>query len=286
MTERFNANQDEIGISSSGGPAGSGLDLTALGVGVGSGQTASFQENNSSLNFEYTLRWDDVVESLGRLQEKKYLGEFVDDMEMRDKMVEDYLSSNVVNGIVAGAGISINRAAGIVNVSSNSTKTYKVGDAGPGGGIIFFVDRFDEYANFTYLEVAPASTEVSRTWATGANQGASVAGADSRALGAGLQNTTDIAAQAGNVAATCAAVYCDTLTFGSKSDWYLPSAAELKILYNVAFLNLGGAGFSLNNYWSSTENSASLAGSKDFYTGSEFLNNKSDTVQVRPIRRF
>jgi hypothetical protein len=286
MTERFNANQEEVGISSSGGPAGSGLDLTALGVGVGSGQTASFQENNSSLNFEFTLRWEDVAQNLGRLQEKKYLGEFVDDMEMRDKMVEDYLSSNLVNGIVAGAGVSINRASGIVTVTSNTAKTYKVGDTGPGGGIIFFVDRFDEYSGFTYLEVAPASTQVSRTWATGANQGASVAGADSTALGAGLDNTTDIAAQAGNVAATCAAVYCDTLTSGGQSDWYLPSIAELKILYDVAFLSLGGAGFVRDYYWSSTENAAGNAVSKDFYTGSEFLSNKSDTVYVRPIRQF
>lgn len=286
MTERFNANQEEVGISSSGGPAGSGLDLTALGVGQGSGQTGSFQENNSSLSFEYTLRWDDISENLAKLGNKKNFNDFVDDMEFRDRMVEDYLSSNVVNGIVAGAGLSINRAAGIVTVSSNSTKTYKVGDTGPGGGIIFFVDRFDEYAGPTYLEVAPASTQVSRTWATGANQGASVAGADSTALGAGLQNTTDIAAQAGNVAATCAAVYCDTLTSGGQSDWYLPSIAELKILYDVAFLNLGGAGFVRDYYWSSTENAAGNAVSKDFYTGGEFLSNKSDTVYVRPVRRF
>ena len=34
------------------------------------------------------------------------------------------------------------------------TFTYKVGDTGPGGGVIFFVDRYDEYAGFTYLEVA------------------------------------------------------------------------------------------------------------------------------------
>jgi len=243
MTERFNANQEEIGISSSGGPAGSGLNLTTLGVGQGSGQNATSQENNSSLNFEYTLRWDDISENLAKLGNKKNLNDFVDDMEFRDRMVEDYLSSNVVNGIVAGAGLSINRAAGIVTVSSNS-------------------------------------------WATGANQGASVAGADSTALGFGTYNTTDITLQAGNVAATCAAVYCDTLTSGGQSDWYLPSIAELKILYDVAFLNLGGAGFVRDYYWSSTENAAGNAISKDFYTGSEFISNKSDTVYVRPVRQF
>jgi hypothetical protein len=286
MTERFNANQEEVGISSSGGPAGSGLDLTALGVGVGSGQTASFQENNSSLNFEFTLRWEDVAQNLGRLQEKKYLGEFVDDMEMRDKMVEDYLSSNLVNGIVAGAGVSINRASGIVTVSSNSTKTYKVGDTGPGGGIIFFVDRFDEYADFTYLEVAPVSTEVTRSWATGANQTALVAGADSKALGGGLQNTIDIAAQAGNVAATCAAVYCDTLTSGSKSDWYLPSLAEMKMVWEVVYLNLGAGSFVSAGYWTSSENAASNAWWQSLNVGNQNTDGKNASYYVRPIRRF
>ena len=33
--------------------------------------------------------------------------------------------------------------------------SYKIGDTGPGGGIVFFVDRYNEYSDFTYLEVAP-----------------------------------------------------------------------------------------------------------------------------------
>ena len=289
MTERFNANQDEIGISSSGGPAGSGLDLTALGVGVGSGQTASFQENNSSLNFEYTLRWDDVVESLGRLQEKKYLGEFVDDMEMRDKMVEDYLSSNVVNGIVAGAGISINRAAGIVNVSSNSTKTYKVGDTGPGGGIIFFVDRFDEYADFTYLEMALDSTRVLRTWAqsTPVNyQTTSVPGAYGVGLGTGDSNTAAIVAQGNSNPATCAAKYCDSLTSGGKSDWYLGSIGEMQLAREVLLWSRDTSWYQ-GYYWSSTE-----AAPNDAYymqaTIAGVVNGgpKGSSLEVRAIRKF
>jgi hypothetical protein len=119
MTERFNANSvdDGVGVSASGGPAGTGQDLTTLGVGQGSGQDASRQENNASIGFEFPIRWDDVASTLGRLGEKKYLGEFVDDMEMRDKMIEDYLTTNVVNGIVAGAGVAINRSQGVVTAS-------------------------------------------------------------------------------------------------------------------------------------------------------------------------
>ena len=44
---------------------------------------------------------------------------------------------------------------------------YKIGDTGPGGGIVFFVDRYNEYSGFTYLEVAP--NEVDATTPTGAD---------------------------------------------------------------------------------------------------------------------
>ena len=33
--------------------------------------------------------------------------------------------------------------------------SYNIGDTGPGGGIVFFVDRYNEYPGFTFLEVAP-----------------------------------------------------------------------------------------------------------------------------------
>ena len=37
--------------------------------------------------------------------------------------------------------------------------SYKIGDTGPGGGIVFFVDRYNEFSGFTYLEVAPAEID-------------------------------------------------------------------------------------------------------------------------------
>ena len=119
MTERFNANavDDGFSVSASGGPAGTGQDLTTLGVGQGSGQTASRQENNASIGFEFPIRWDDVSENLSRLDSKKSIGEFVDDMEMRDKMIEDYLTTSVVNGVVGQNGVAVNRSQGVVTAS-------------------------------------------------------------------------------------------------------------------------------------------------------------------------
>jgi len=44
-------------------------------------------------------------------------------------------------------------------------KTYKVGDTGPGGGIIFF-DKTSVTNGWRYLEAAPASTEMKANWDT------------------------------------------------------------------------------------------------------------------------
>jgi hypothetical protein len=168
------------------------------------------------------------------------------------------------------------------------TFTYKVGDTGPGGGIIFFVDRLNEYSGFTYLEVAPVSTQVERTWATdvNSNQTTAVSGADSKALGAGYQNTLDIVAQTGNVAASCAAAYCADLVSGGQSDWYLPSLAEIKMVYDVLHINLGVGGFPPDHHWSSSEFDADEAWLQAFNLGLQASTYKLNLKYVRPVRRF
>ena len=40
-------------------------------------------------------------------------------------------------------------------IGTTVPNTYKIGDRGPGGGFIFFVDLYDQYPGFTYLEAAP-----------------------------------------------------------------------------------------------------------------------------------
>jgi hypothetical protein len=174
-------------------------------------------------------------------------------------------------------------------IGSVNDFAYKVGDTGPGGGIIFFVDRFNEYSGFTYLEVAPVGTQISRTWATNVNlnRTTAVSGADSRTLGAGYQNTIDIVAQTGNVAATCAAKYCADLVSGGKSDWYLPSLAEIKMVYDVVHVNLGVGDFNTDDtYWSSSEKTASLGLNQDFNGGYQGFTSKGYTTYVRAVRRF
>ena len=121
MTERFDAESEGTVYGMSGsGPAYVPGTLTSYGVGLGSGQSATFQENNSSLMFEYPIRWDDMVDDMRRLGEEKNVNQVVDNLTIRDRQLEDFLATNVVNGIVPGDNVSISKSTGVVTVSAGS----------------------------------------------------------------------------------------------------------------------------------------------------------------------
>lgn len=180
---------------------------------------------------------------------------------------------------------SVTLSKGALNTTI-SNFAYKVGDTGPGGGIIFFVDRYNEYAGFTYLEVAPVSTQVQRTWTPSIYQFVTVTGADSKALGAGHQNTIDIVNQGHTNPATSAAKYCADLVFGGQSDWYLGSLAEMMAISEVLYFQLGVGGFLPAIYWSSSEDAENYAWGQIFSSFSPYLGDKGNTYYVRPVRRF
>ena len=170
-----------------------------------------------------------------------------------------------------------------------TTFAYKVGDTGPGGGIVFFVDYHDVHAGFDFLEVAPIGAQVSRTWAPSSPtnyQATSVSGADSRALGAGYQNTIDIVAQGHSDAATSAAKYCDSLSFGGQTDWYLPSLGELQLIGRVVYSDLSVGDFDNEYLWSSTEFQSNATWGYNFYLQRGDLSSKGNSFSFRPVRRF
>ena len=161
-----------------------------------------------------------------------------------------------------------------------------VGDTGPGGGIVFY-DAGSVQSWGRYLEAAPFGDEVQRTWATGGNQNAAVSGADGTAIGTGEQNTADIVAKSGNVAATSAAVYCSELVSGGQSDWFLPSKDELNLMYtNLHSASTPLGGFSSVYYWSSSEVDGGSAWFQDFLYGSQFNLSKDYSIYVSPVRAF
>ena len=208
-----------------------------------------------------------------------------------------------------------------------------VGDQGPGGGFVFYVDNagFDCGATYSatgsptgakcnYLEVAPygwnGGSDPQKLWAVTGYQSANVSGitddpaAYYNALGVGLgyKNSNAIVTQNGvynassnNYAAGAARAYAG----GSKSDWYLPTTAELNLLcqwargvapsvttacaggsLNSATYGAGTAGFVANNYWSSSEVTASAAWHQNVDSGWQAYASKTNALYVRPVRAF
>jgi len=157
--------------------------------------------------------------------------------------------------------------------------TYKVGDTGPGGGIIFYIDEagFDNSSGDNasigamclidtchYLEMAP----------------------------------TDL----GDYAWKKAMVAVEAFSTPSANDWLLPSIDALNEMCKYAFhdtvntfCNDSGAGgflnsvggFSTDIYWSSSEYESNFAWFQDFNYGNQFdYGAKTNAYYVRPVRAF
>ena len=163
--------------------------------------------------------------------------------------------------------------------------TYKIGDTGPGGGIIFFVDYNDIYPTFNYLEAAPTSCEsASETWSSANTDVTAARGWAARAVGAGQANTAAIKAVfTADNSGNNAAYFATSCSAGGKSDWFLGSLGEMKLMYD----NLQGVGgFVEGGYWSSTEFVTSSAWAQFFTNGGQSSRLKSLTSSVRPVRAF
>lgn len=126
---------------------------------------------------------------------------------------------------------------------------YKIGDTGPGGGIIFFVDRYDEYPGFTYLESAPEPQPA----AVLCDADLPVVGwsGSASALGSGKQNTQTLVTSCSSGALKLA----DDYSTATAQDWYLPNLQEYKKLFSF-ILESGHYAFPGSttqdmNYWAS-----------------------------------
>ena len=154
------------------------------------------------------------------------------------------------------------------------------------GGIVFFV-----YDNGHHgLIAATADQSTSIKWYPGPNTGTftnTVALALS--VGSGSKNTAIIIANQGlgdgtGYAARICNEYYVTIGGVNYGDWYLPSHAELLLLYNQRSV-VGG--FSTGFYWSSSESALNSAYNLNFNDG--VWNNfhwKGDYYYVRAIRAF
>jgi hypothetical protein len=167
---------------------------------------------------------------------------------------------------------------------------YSVGQIGPAGGKIFFVDMSRPIGS-QYFEVACPGwsdgicggndlTDPTARWGCGYQV---INGADGMAIGSGKQNTIDTVAGCGT--AGIAVRLADALVLGGQSDWFLPSNDELnQIFINRAMLT----GFAAHRYWSSSEANVGGAWAKNFINGLQEPMDRSFELAayVRPVRSF
>jgi TolB-like protein len=158
---------------------------------------------------------------------------------------------------------------------------YKVGGKGQAGGIVFY-DKGVFSNGWRYLEAAPAETEFKAQWGA---YGKTVGGTGT-GVGSGKENTRLIIQRLRQLGETGKAVQsCAGLDFGGCNDWFLPSQAELDLIYkNLKLKGLGG--FSGNGYWSSSEGYGSYSCLQRFSDGHQSEHLKDDTISVRAVRAF
>jgi hypothetical protein len=173
---------------------------------------------------------------------------------------------------------------------SSGGGTYAIGDTGPAGGLIFYIDEADAYS-WTYLEVAPASTEwIDKEWG---DYGTEIGGnAALTGIGDGQAATDAIVDHMEGESITgTAAQLCDALSYGGYDDWFLPSRDELDAIWDNLVndgtgANSGVGGFSDYAYWSSSEGTSGLAWFQLFDSGFQGNVTKNFDIRVRAVRAF
>lgn len=167
------------------------------------------------------------------------------------------------------------------NCSNAATPVCRVGDIGPGGGIVFY-DAGKTESWGRYLEIAPQSCEgVRLPWRPASNMNRVYKNSDfaaarikSKFVGMGRANTQAIVAALG--ANSYAAKFADDLVCGGKDDWFLPAKDELDTAFNrlaqnrVAGNDTPVGGFNKGYYWTSSVYDFKTAWTQYFMDGQQF----------------
>jgi hypothetical protein len=186
-----------------------------------------------------------------------------------------------------------------------------------GGG--FYAGKINVSGTQYYLIVAPKASgeNSSRTWGTyGATTG----------ITSVINGPTNSASLAALGADYQAAIFCEGLTIGGYTDWYLPAKNELEVLYyflkpttavnntssgsnanavspepistnytsgspaqtsaGIGFRTGETDAFASGFYWSSTESNATNAGNQYFIDGGQYDYIKTNSAYVRAVRRI
>jgi hypothetical protein len=179
-----------------------------------------------------------------------------------------------------------NRGAGEMTVWLSKDE-YAIGDTGPAGGLIFYVNPNHATDGWRYLEAAPSDQSAGAKWGCFRT---AIAGARGTAIGTGRQNTKEMLAACADRGS--AADLCATYRLNGVDGWFLPSRDELAAMYRnlkasgAADFHTAGARDNFT-YWTSSQETADMASHIDFAdSGRQHYDDKDFPRRVRAIRAF
>jgi len=130
--------------------------------------------------------------------------------------------------------------------------SYKIGDKGPAGGIVFY-DKGLRSCGWQYLEAAPR--DITHAYGSTGNLNK----ATYKEIGKGKENTRTLVSSLVDTAVQL----CVDYTLNGYNDWFLPSEDELNMMYeNLKKQDIGN--FSDEYYWSSTQIETGDPGETEF----------------------
>ncbi len=200
---------------------------------------------------------------------------------------------------------SITWAKTPVPASGGGSVSYRVGDVGPGGGLVFYIDG----SSGLRYEMAPKTWGVNETTGIKWCSDTSNFVVTGTAIGTGSANTTAMLTNASPFAACTSSAPNVVRAYrgGGLTDWFMPSQDELNAMCNYSRVWVGsplapptgpctGAqdgsfagdtyGFANADYWSSSQVNTNFAWSQRFIDGAlpNFWTGSAEPV--RPVRAF
>jgi hypothetical protein len=178
------------------------------------------------------------------------------ELTRRNRVFDGWNTKSDGSGTSYSPGASLAVTAPLALYAQWEWESYEVGERGPAGGYIFYINRYAEEDDWKYLEAAPASTEWrDREWG---QFSVYIPDAHQTAIGTGESNTAAIVAVQG-AGSTYAAQLCDALVVENKwgetyDDWFLPSIDELSEMVAQLYRATPALGqlFDGGIYWSSS----------------------------------
>ena len=180
--------------------------------------------------------------------------------------------------------------AGVVTVTNAQSRQFNIGDT-LDCGIVFHIEK-DTFNRQHLLICSMKDQSSSVTWYNG--QYTKTQSVTDKLYDIGNANTVFNVLGNGSYAAALCRNFSlnDSTCLIRDTLWYLPSVAELKLMYQVLDSS-GRLTFAKEGYWSSVEFSDQFSGQSttqkqafivDFFNGRSFPNDKSNKYHIRAIR--